>query len=203
MVNMGRAVPFMLASLGAPIMNTIFATDAMGANDTDNGGFGLVAKDVAPEMAEKCYELGKVVSHTVATLSGGFEGLKYPMKSINATVPFSTLPPELFDKPGWELLGRGRWEYSDHITLGEARAVYKLAHALAGDPRAHHHKILTLQDNAPCAGAMNKGRSQAPALNYIIRRKAAMCLLGSFTLILPWIQTTLMPADEASRLLST
>jgi len=46
---------------------------------------------------------------------------------------------------------------------------------------------------------MNKGRSTAPAVNYLCRRKAANTLAGFFQLLLPWVESAKMPADSLSR----
>ena len=43
---MAAAVPLMVARLGAPLADTVFATDAMGASELDSGGFGIVGRKV-------------------------------------------------------------------------------------------------------------------------------------------------------------
>ena len=100
----------------------------------------------------------------------------------------------------WVLLEQGRWLYEDHVTLGEGRAVVRVAElaVLAGQVG---RKLLQLEDNAPTAGSMTKGRSPAPALNYIARRKAARMLMSDNRMYLPWVESKVMPADEASRLI--
>ena len=115
-------------------------------------------------------------------------------------MPFTKLPAALFDGPDtWQVLDKGRWLWSDHITLGEARAVLRLLRILASVSRAHGHKVLSLQDNAATAGSMAKGRSPAPALNCLLRRRASMTLAADIQLGLLWVETGKMPADEASR----
>ena len=100
----------------------------------------------------------------------------------------------------WTVLERGRWRFPDHVTLGEGRAVVRSAElaVLAGE---HRCKLLQLEDNAPTSGSMTKGRSPAPALNYIARRKAARTLMSDIRMYLPWVESKVMPADEASRII--
>ena len=62
-------------------------------------------------------------------------------------------------------------------------------------------KLLHLEDKAPTAGSMTKGKSPAPALNYIARRKSARTLMSDIRMYLPWVESKVMPADEASRII--
>jgi hypothetical protein len=71
---------------------------------------------------------------------------------------------------------------------------------LALYPGARRHVVISLQDNQPCAGSMSKGRSPSPALNYLLRRKAALCLTAAFKTFLPWVESIKMPADYLSRI---
>ena len=88
---------------------------------------------------------------------------------------------------------------ADHITLGESRTVVRLLQIVTRCPAAHHHKCLSLQDNGATAGSMAKGRLPAPALNFLLRKKASMTLTARIQVGLPWVVTGNMPADEASR----
>ena len=130
----------------------------MGASEQDAGGFGIVATRVAPQVAKTCFEDALEPGFTVCRLDGKFRGLKRPDQRIGRTVPFTKLPDELFDCQ-WSPLLWGRWQWEEHITLGEGRAVLKLLNALAGETRCHRHRVLSLQDNRPVAGAFGKGRS--------------------------------------------
>lgn len=113
-------------------------------------------------------------------------------------VPFSLFPSQVFiaDRE-WTLLGTFQ-PLTEHITLNKGRLVLKLARMLLRDPRAQSCRVLTLQDNRPVSGAMMKGRSPAPALNYLLGKKAAACLAGDLRRILPWVEDAKMPADGAS-----
>ena len=114
-------------------------------------------------------------------------------------MPFTTLPPEVFEKDAWTPISWGRWRWEDHVTLGESRVIVRLAQLLLSTPGCHRSKSLCLEDNQPTAGAMNKGRSTAPALNFLCRRRAGSCLAGGISILLPWVESAKMPADELSR----
>ena len=195
---MASLVQAMYADLGAKLTPTVFATDAMGASEQDAGGFGIVATRVAPQVAKTCFEDALEPGFTVCRLDGKFRGLKRPDQRIGRTVPFTKLPDELFDCQ-WSPLLWGRWQWEEHITLGEGRAVLKLLNALAGETRCHRHRVLSLQDNRPVAGAFGKGRSTAGSLNRLCRQKASLAVAAEISLLLPWVQSPKMPADALSR----
>ena len=114
------------------------------------------------------------------------------------------LPEELFQPSSeWTVVGQGRCGHSDHITLGEARAVVRLCRRLLEDARAHHAAVISLQDNMPVRGSVSKGRSPAPQLNYLLRRKSAACLAADVKLIMPWVESSRQPADGLSRYVET
>ena len=58
---------------------------------------------------------------------------------------------------------------------------------------------MLLEDNSPTAFSMAKGRANAPLLNYYCRRRAATNLAANMKTAAPWVQTSVVPADEASR----
>ncbi len=200
---MATAIGAFYADLGAPLAPVIFATDAMGAGDEDAGGFGIVAKNVGSCMARTCYELGRRPGYSVTKLSGEFTGLKSPHDQIFRRIPFTCLPRELLEDSGgcWKRADWGRWRYADHITLGECRTVVRLLRGIAQCPSAHRTKVLSLQGNGATAGASAKGRSPAPALNFLLRQKTASAVAAEVFSSLPWVQTKVMPADDLSRLL--
>ena len=115
-------------------------------------------------------------------------------------MPFSKLPTEILDgSPSWIEIGRGRWSWSDHITLGEMRVVVWIARLLAASALAHRHRILNLEDNWATAGSARKGQSCSNSLNFLLRKRTASTLASEITLQLFWVQTDVQPADEASR----
>ena len=173
----------------------------MGQNNNDHGGFGIVGADVPSETLSNVYRTGPAVGRTLARLSEELTGLRDPLRDTKRTVPFTYLPQSLFDPEvtDWRLLEQGRWRFADHITLGEGRACVRLVRILSRYPALFRSKILSLQDNQPIAGAFSKGRSPSPAVNFLARQKSATCLARAFRLILPWVESRLMPADEASR----
>ena len=134
----------------------------------------------------------------VAKLDGSL-GTKHA-SYLTPTVPFSRLPDSLFHhRTHWTVLGSGRWRFGDHITLGEGRAVFKLFATLAAHSGSHRSKVLSLQDNMPTANAWARGRSSSIAVNYILRRKTAHCIGSEITAVLPWVETSKQPTDDASR----
>jgi hypothetical protein len=92
----------------------------------------------------------------------------------------------------------GRWQFGDHVTLGESRAVVKLLKRLSIFPSLYRCIITSLQDNVPTAAAMKKGRSASFALLRVSRQKAAISIICDFQLILQCVQSAIQSADEAS-----
>ena len=131
-------------------------------------------------------------------LDGTFAGRKRPETAIRTTVPFTRIPADMLGGD-WTPLLWGRWRLQDHITLGEGRAVIRLLDLIASNRRCHRHKVLSLQDNRPISGSVAKGRSSAPTLNRLCRQKCAISLAAEIKLMLPWLQSAAMPADELSR----
>ena len=93
----------------------------------------------------------------------------------------------------------GRLAIADHITLGEGRTVIKLLELLTGDVRCHRRRVISLQDNRPISGSFSKGRSTSGPLSYICRQRTAFGVAAEVQLLLPWVQSKLMPADDLSR----
>ena len=190
------------ADLGAPLLPVLFSTDAMGADDTgaDHGGFGICARAASRQLMEHVFQHGGRMGKTVVSLDGKHRALKFPEKPLEATKPYSLLDPEVTDEAfGSDVLG-GRWAFPDAIMLGEGRAVIRLLEVLLLWGPAHRAKILSLQDNQSVTGAFLKGRSPAPSMNYLCRKKTARTLAAAWRLILPWVETTRQVADYLSRL---
>ena len=194
---MAFVVPALTAAIGSPLCDLLFATDAMGAAH-DFGGWGIVATDVTHDLALECFQQGQRPGRAVCKLNGDYDGERDPSTPFLRKVPFTRLPPSVFELD-WTPLAAGRWAYEDHITLGEARAVVRLLRSLASTSRFHLKKVISLEDNAATAGSLAKGRSPSPALNYLCRQRAATTLASRLTLVLPWTETSRMPADDVSR----
>jgi hypothetical protein len=194
-------LPVMTLDAGAKLPATLFATDAMGASEADAGGYGIVAAEVGADMMRIVLDTSTSPGRTISRLSGDYSGLRDPSKEIKANKPFTLLPPKLFDDACtvWQPMDHGRWIFSDHITLGESRAVLKLLFLLSTEPSAHRHLITSLQDNMATSGAFSKGRSSAPALNFLLRKRCAVSIAAQLKLLLPWVETHVMPADQLSR----
>ncbi len=196
---MAQVTCLMTCHVGAPILPWLFGTDAMGENEHDWGGYGVVATTLLEGEKDSLLQQGEAVGRAVARLDGG--GAKYPHKALRPTVPFTMLPESLFCAERWLPVERGRWRYGDHITIGESRTVLKLLRRLGAWPSLHGKVVFSLQDNMPTSCAMAKGRSPSFSLNRILRMKAAICLASRFRSFLPWVESERQPADELSRLL--
>ena len=201
---MARVVPLLSAHIGDKLCPLMFACDAMGASQADAGGFGVVAAAVPSSTIADCFSQGACIARTVARLDGSLSGLRRPDRALRPTLPRSSLPRQLFDgSTEWVTLAQGRWLYEDHITLGEGRAVLRLLQMLTRDVNFHESICMSLEDNQPVAGSMTKGRSQAPALNFLLRRRCALCGAARIKLLLPWVESLLMPADGVSRIIDS
>ena len=138
--------------------------------------------------------------YTVIRPDGDVSRLRDPDKELRESVPCSFFPKHFTDEnvTNWVPVASGRWSWSDHITLGEGRACLKGLEGLLCDPGNHHSRIFSLMDNRPWAGAAAKGRSQSPGVNFLCRRRAALCLGIGTQLLLPWTETSRMLADWLS-----
>ena len=171
----------------------------MGSNDFDAGGWGMTVTQISIQEEKEIFQHGEAPGLTVARL-GEVGGSKWPDRPLQPTVPFTLLPPKLFDTHRWLDLGRGRWKTADHITLGESRTVVKLLRRIASWPQLRDSWVISLQDNKPTACSMAKGRSPSFALNRILRQKSAVCIASGLRLFLPWVESCKQPADHLSRI---
>ena len=200
LLYMSYALPLMYHDAGASNSEMLFSSDAMGVNKRDNGGFGISFTRINELESKSLLTSSEQLGRTIAQLDGDFSGLRCPEKEITPTIPFTLLPDELFSEQRWNDLTAGRWSFPDHVTLGEARAVARLVQILAVCNTFCRKLVFSLQDNAPCSSSMTKGRSPSWALNYVLRRKSAACLVGNFRLLLPWVESKKQPSDALSRL---
>ena len=198
---MASLVPFMVLDFSTPASNTIFATDAQGSGEIlgDHGGYGIVGLDLDREQILEIWNSSFSPGRVVTRLDGSL-GRIHGRKNLTPTIPFTRLPCFLFQQD-WVILDSGRWNVSDHITLGEGRAHFKLIQSLASIASTHSTRIVALQDNFAISGSMSKGRSPAPSLNYLVRRRAGHSLASNILIASPWIETSKMPADYASRII--
>ena len=197
---MALSTPFMYYDAGAKLAPFAMASDAMGAS-TDNGGYGLAIRELPRDLLYNFIAVGLMPGRTIARLSDT-AGLKNPFKQIKATKPLSSLAPAWLDVQAWKPLSKGRWKAADHITLGEARSMYKVCQIMSVCPECRNFKVISLQDNWAVSGSHSKGRSTSWPLNFIHRKKTALLLSMSSRLMLPWIETSKQVADYLSRILS-
>ena len=105
---MASGVLAMYADLGAPIAETLFATDASGDGETDSGGFGAVATRCTADVARRCFEEALEPGFAVVRLDGKFTGMRDPSRRIGRTVPFTRIPPDVLSA-AWVPLLWGRF----------------------------------------------------------------------------------------------
>ena len=89
---MAAAVPLLYADVGAPVVPTVFASDAQGAGElaiNDKGGFGIVARDASLEDVHACYRTGFRPGRTITSLDGSFGTRRLDSRALLPTVPFS------------------------------------------------------------------------------------------------------------------
>ena len=198
---MASSIPYMSMCFSTPAALTVFASDAQGAGETsaaDCGGYGIVAADVTEKLINQVWSSSFAPGRCVAKRDGQLGKNWGSRANLVPTVPFAQLPAELIEAR-WEVLDAERWRIADHITLGEGRAHVRIFQALSGVAGAHGRRVIALEDNNAVSCSMTKGRSTAPALNYLIRRRSAALIGSDMVAACPWLQTHLMPADGASR----
>ncbi len=125
LLMMARAIPFMVHHAGRHFGDILFASDAMGANDLDCGGLGIVASDISEQDLVLLRNQAEHVGKSVARVNGDVSGLKSPGHSIVPTVPFSMLPDTFFAPARWSAVQAGRWKVADHVNRGELRGVVR------------------------------------------------------------------------------
>ena len=182
------------------IGHTFFVSDAMGGDSVDNGNFGITAAQINPDIVNQCLEAGFSPGYSVARLDGN-GGFKYPNKS-HPTIPISKWPDDLTDPAvmKWVPIDRGRWQFRAHITLGEGRAAIRVLQIISQFSALHNKTHINLEDNQPISASFAKGRSPTIGLNCLLRKRAGICAAYNVQFMLPWIETSRMPADEISRL---
>ena len=197
---MAFAVPGLYADLGSPLFQGILATDAEGENDYDAGGYGVVVARAPPEVVLRAWLAGTRPRRTATRGGVRPKQLDQEDRQLACNVPLSTLPDSVWAEAGpWQPVAHGRWSERDHITLGEARAVLRALEPIAADAKLHRRRLTSMEDNMACAGAFEKGRSSSGPLNFLLRRRAALCAAAELQIALPWVETSRMTADGLSR----
>ena len=197
LIQMAWAVRFMELKVDLPFSDKLLATDAMGGNDLDHGGYGVCITPISSQELDCLRVSAEQMGFALNLSEGGFSN---PERVIVPTIPFTVLPDALFREDRWKVVMHGRWKFSDPIAIGEARAVCKALRWLTTEGASHEKIWYSLQDNMVCKSVFTRGRSSCWGLNVYARKKAALVLSSSIRLILPWVQSVKMPADRASRL---
>lgn len=186
--------------LGAPISEVVLATDAEGSNGQDFGGYGIVATVMTGREARLLWEAGTRPGFALARLGQEKRVIDKAARSLHPNLPVSSVPKEIWEAPrSWIPIAAGRWRWEEHITVGEMRAVILALERIVQVESFYRSKVISLEDNMPCSYAIAKGRSSAGPLNFLLRRRCALCAAAELRLLLPWVETWRMPADWVSR----
>ena len=156
LIQMAWAVRFMELKVDLPFSDKLLATDAMGGNDLDHGGFGVCITPISSQELD-CLRVSAEQMGFALNLSEG--GLSNPERVIVPTIPFTVLPDALFCEDRWKVVMHGRWKFSDPIAIGEARAVCKALRWLTTEGASHEKIWYSLQDNMVCKSVFTRGRS--------------------------------------------
>lgn len=100
---MAIGVLFLSCNVNRPFSQILWASDAQGAGEGDNGGFGIVATTISREEVADVCESAETWGRTVARVSGELSGAKNPFKELVPTVPFTLLPGSLFQERRWRV----------------------------------------------------------------------------------------------------
>ena len=119
---MANLVCYMYCHVGSKWCSWLFVTDAMGENEHDHGRFGICATELRPGEFHTLLRHGEAPGLTVARLDS-VGGARHPEKMLQPTVPFIRLPDKYVQDDRWKVVEVGRWQFGDHITIGESRTV--------------------------------------------------------------------------------
>ena len=197
-----RVIPLMVSPLHQPMAPWVYAADAEGESHKDFGGYGVVAAPVGEKEAALAWLAGVKAHHTLARLDGSVSHLVSGERALMSKTAVSRVPRSILQlkASAWRPVAWGRWAYADPIMLGEGRAVVSPMERLASHPGAHHRDTVVLEDNESLSGATAKGRSPCRAVNYILRKTAALSGASGIRPACPWVDTKHQPADALSRL---
>jgi len=94
-VALAHSVAFFELRLGSKLLPMMFATDAMGMNEVDLGGYGICVSDVSPDEISELLTQGEAPGLVVSRLSD-LEGVRSPDRPLAPTKPFSLLSNRFF-----------------------------------------------------------------------------------------------------------
>jgi len=100
----------------------------------------------------------------------------------------------------WEPLLFRRWQYSEHVNLGEMHAVLLWLQRAARCPAWFGRRVLLWTDSGVVLGVLRKGRARSFALCSRYRKLAAHLLAADLDLDARWCPSALQPGDGISRL---
>jgi len=199
LIAMAQSIPLMVHHAGRPYGPLLFASDAKGSDEHDNGSYGIAVTNLLKGETHLIQTLGEAPSYSIARVNGDLSGLCQRVAPLNPTIPRSRLPASFTTASRWRPCLFGYWDFADHITLGEARTVVKLMRLIVSFGSLHQHIHPSLQDNFPVACVWAKGRSSSWALNRVARQASGLGLAAGIRMVLPWVESERQPADGISR----
>eukprot|EP00971_Amphidinium_carterae_P350476 6491567-Amphidinium_carterae.2 len=182
-----------LSELRWPIMQ------GAGASDASTVAGGAVWVDLPSELVSQLFAF--VEHHGDYPLLD--EGCALPSRrareqSQSGLKDFRERAGQILGRAPWRVLFFFQFRTSDHINVLELRALIRLVFRISSW-KIRKARILVGLDSKVVIGAASKGRSSSFALNYHLRRLAAVCLTFELQLLLFWLPTWGNPADAPSR----
>ena len=89
---------FMPARVWVPFNPMVLATDAMGVNEVDHGGWGIAATLASKEDLDQLFDVAGSPGYTVIRPDGDVSRLRDPNKELRRAVPCSSVPRQFTDE---------------------------------------------------------------------------------------------------------
>ena len=163
----------------------------VGASDASTDfGFGVSIQKCSPSVALAAVAERSLVDR-FHILDHGLRGGDYQdMKGVLRTLPF--------ELNGFSRVLSIKASRDEHINMLEGHAFLLLVRWLLRRTDLQATRIVLLCDSSVCKSAKTKGRSST-SLNYVLRRCAALELLGDIAVYVLLVPSAEMPADIPSR----
>ena len=223
--HMRNLLPVLFCDARLPWLGRLYASDSSGGDDGGCGGYGVVSKDVDPEIARGLgqanerwrYDVEELIAARRAHELDGDDRLVKDLflgKPASASRRARNRPPGetrpasdvsfvpnsvIGTESEWKLVVRGRWSYPEHINRTEGRAAgIAFRHALRNCDHLGK-RIVVLIDNLAVALSLAKGRASAKTMLRTCREIGCLSLFSGARLIARWVPSEHNPSDAASR----
>ena len=176
-----RLVHLAQASTRLPTAPLVVVTDAEGVNRVDAGGGAVVARGLAPQLAESFRRTGAWDVRPGDAPPPWFEAQVGPCRS------------------DWQVVEARRWRHAGHNNEGELEAILLALKNLARCAALRGSVVPLLTDSAVALGAIRKGRSSKWRIRARLKKVTALSLAFGVWLCVRWVPTGLCAADGPSR----